>query len=179
MAAEGETEHCQSDEVSRARAILAYELLLSWRTPPGLENDEMDGCQLESWLDEARSRLAEKQRCAVGDELIGQMLNGSPPGTDGAWPAEPVRGVIERLKSDELDSGLSVGRRNQCGVVSRNPLMGGEIERNIKAQYEADAAKLAARWPRTAAILRALAVAYERDAAREDVQAELRHDPDD
>lgn len=106
------------------------------------------------------------------------MLSGSPPGADGAWPAEPVREVVERLKSDDLESGLHMGRFNQRGVVSRDPLSGGEIERRIEAQYEADAMKLAARWPRTAAFLRSLADTYKHYAAREDVEADLRHDLD-
>ncbi len=69
-----------------------------------------------------------------------------------------------------------MGRFNQRGVVSRSPLTGGDMERSIKARYEADAAAVAARWPRTAAFLRGFAATYERDAAREDVDAELRHD---
>jgi hypothetical protein len=104
------------------------------------------------------------------------MLSGSPLGADGVWPAEPVRQVIERLKSDELESGLHMGRFNQRGVSVRNPLAGGDMERSIKAKYEADAGKLAARWPRTAAFLRSFATTYERDAVREDINAELHHD---
>lgn len=38
--------------------------------------------------------------------------------------------------------------------------------------------KLAARWPRTAAFLRSLADTYKHYAAREDVEADLRHDLD-
>lgn len=71
-----------------------------------------------------------------------------------------------------------MGRFNQRGVVTKSPLSGGELERSLKAQYETDAAKVAARWPRTAAFLRTLASTYERYAAREDVSAELLHDLD-
>lgn len=151
---------------------------MSWRTPPGLDNGVLDAGHLDGWLDEARRRLAENNRAAIGDQLIGQVLSGSPPGVDGVWPAEPVREVIERLKSDDLERGLHVGRINQRGVVSRDPLSGGALERSIEVQYEADAVKLAAQWPRCAALLRSLASAYERDAAREDMDAELRHDLD-
>ena len=174
---EGEPER-ELDEQARGRARLAYELLSSWRTPPGLENGVIDASQLDTWVDEARRRLTEHNRAAIGEQLIGQVLSGSPPGADGAWPAEPVREVIERLKSDELEMGLRTGRFNQRGVVSRRPLLGGGLERSIKAQYEADAAKLAARWPRTAAFLRSLATRYQHDADREDINAELRHDLD-
>lgn len=166
------------DEDERGRATLAHELLWSWHTPPGLEDGEIDGEHLDAWVAEARRRLAERDRGAIGDQLIGQVLSGSPPGKDAGWPAEPVREVIERLRSDDLEAGLHMGRFNQRGVVTKSPLSGGELERSLKAQHEADAAKVAARWPRTAAFLRTLAATYERDAAREDVSAELRHDLD-
>jgi hypothetical protein len=173
--AEGEGAR-ELDESGRAQAMLAHELLSSFRRPPGLEKDVIDAAHLNGWVDEARRRLAESNRAAIGDQLIGQVLSGSPVGADGAWPAEPVRGVIERLKSDDLEAGLHIGRFNQRGVTTRDPFSGGTLERSIKAHYEADAAKVAARWPRTAAFLRAFAHKYERDAAREDVQADLEHD---
>jgi hypothetical protein len=176
--AEGEPEQ-ELDDAAHGRALLAHELLSGWRTPPGLEDGVIDATRLNTWVTEARRRLAEVNRSAIGDELIGQVLSGSPPGTDGAWPAEPVRDLIEQLRSDDLDSGLRVGRFNQRGVVSRDPLSGGGLERSIKARYEADAATVAARWPRTAAFLRTLAATYQRDATREDVDAELRQDLED
>ena len=173
--AEGEGER-ELDDTARGQALLAQELLSSWRTPPGLENSVVGAAHLDGWVDEARRRLAESNRAAAGDHLIGQMLSGSPAGADGAWPAEPVREVIERLKSDDLEAGLHMGRFNLRGVTTRDPLSGGDLERNIKDRYESDAAKVAARWPRTAAFLRAFARTYERDATREDLAAELRHD---
>jgi hypothetical protein len=176
--AEGEPEQ-ELDDAARGRALLASRLLDSWRTPPGLGDGVIDGARLSAWVYEARSRLAEANRSAIGDQLIGRVLSWSPPGADGAWPAEPVRDLIDRLKSDELEAGLHVGRFNQRGVVSRNPLSGGAMERSIKKHYEADASAVAARWPRTAAFLRNLAATHERDAVREDVEAELRHDLDD
>ncbi len=162
----------------QGRAQLAYELLHGWRTPPGLVDGVIDGVQLIAWVTEARRRLAEANRAAIGDILIGELLSGSPPGTDGAWPAEPVRDVMEQTRSDELLRGLRTGRFNQRGVVSKHPLTGGALERAIVERYEADAATVAARWPRTAAFLRKFAQSYAHDAEREDLDAELRHDLD-
>jgi hypothetical protein len=172
---EGEPEQ-ELDDTARGKALIAHELLSSWRTPPGLEDGVIDGAHMREWVNEARRRLAEVNRTAIGDQLIGQLLSGAPPGADGAWPAESIRDVIEELRSDDLEAGLHMGRFNQRGVVSRDPLSGGDMERDIKARYEADAAAIAARWPRTAAFLREFAATYERDATREDVSAELRHD---
>jgi hypothetical protein len=175
---EGESER-ELDDAARGRALLAGRLLDSWRTPPGLEEGVVNGERLSAWVDEARRRLAEANRSAIGDQLIGQVLSGSPTGADGAWPAEVVRDLIDRLKSDDLEAGLHMGRFNQRGVVSRGLLSGGDLERSIKERYEADASAVAARWPRTAAFLRTFAATYERDAAREDAEAELRHDLED
>ncbi len=164
------------DESERGRATLAHELLQNWHIPPGLEDGEIDGEHLGAWVAEARLRLDEHNRSAIGDLLIGQVLSGSPPGQDGVWPAEPIRELIERLQSDDLEAGLHMGRCNQRGVVTKSPLSGGELERSLKTQCEIDAAKIRTRWPRTTAFLLTLASAYEKDAWREDISAELRHD---
>jgi hypothetical protein len=175
---EGEPER-ELDDAARGRAWLAGRLLDSWHSPPGLEDGVIDGARLSAWVEDARRRLGEVNRTPIGDQLIGRVLSWSPPGADGAWPAEPVRDLIDHLKSEDLEAGLHMGRFNQRGVVSRDPLAGGGMERSIKERYEADASAVAARWPRTAAFLRGLAATYERDAAREDVNAELRHDLED
>jgi hypothetical protein len=177
LAFRGEGEPVQElDDAGRARAHLAYELLESWRMPPGLDEGVIDGAHLTRWVTEARGRLSNVKRAAIGDQLIGQLLSGSPPGSDGAWPAEPIRDLLEELRSDDLESGLHMGRFNQRGAVWRNLESGGDAERSIKERYEADAAKVSARWPRTAAFLRSFASTYERDAGREDTEAELRQD---
>jgi hypothetical protein len=162
----------------QAQARLASELLRTWRTPPGLAGAVIDAKHLTEWVTEARHRLAAANRAVVGDILIGELLSGAPAGADGAWPAEPVRDLIEQLRSDHVLRGLRTGRYNQRGVVTKGPLTGGGLERAIVSQYEADAATVAAKWPRTAAFLRNFAESYARDAEREDLEAELRHDLD-
>jgi hypothetical protein len=179
LAYRGESEpERELDDGGLARARLAQALLSSWHRPPGMVGTVVDSSKLDAWVTEARELLGQQNRQAIGDRLIGQVLAGSPPGADGAWPTEPVRDLIERLRSDDLESGLHIGRFNQRGVVSKSPLAGGNAERSLKLRYERDAALVAARWPRTAAFLRSFASSYARDAAREDADAQLRHDLD-
>src|SRR5581483_9533057 len=102
--------------------------------------------------------------------------SGAPPGDDGAWPHQAVRDLIEEIASMDLERGIEVGRYNSRGGVWRSPYAGGEQERQIAAGYERDACTVAARWPRTAAMLRRMAKVYQADAAREDREAELRQD---
>ncbi|GJG88830.1 hypothetical protein tb265_40110 [Gemmatimonadetes bacterium T265] len=159
-------------------ARLAYELLQGWRALPGDPANADGGDALGRWVRDARERLTQSNRRPIGDVLIGQVLSGSPGGADGAWPPESVRNLIDDLRSEDLERGLWTGTFNQRGVVTKHPLAGGALEREIVARYEADAASIAARWPRTAAMLRAFAARYRDDARREDDEAELRHDLD-
>ncbi len=56
----------------------------------------------------------------------------------------------------------------------RNPEAGGEQERDLVKRYRDDAAKFVDRWPRTAAVLRALADSFEQDAGMYESEAERR-----
>jgi excisionase family DNA binding protein len=162
------------DERETALAHRAWEVLDSWRIPPGQKDDgTIDAKVLQAWVRQARLLLADADRADIGDEQIGQLLSGSLPGADGAWPAEAVRDLIETLGSNELESGLHVGRMNARGVTSRGPYDGGDQERSLTKTYRQWATDMKARWPRTARVLQQLADTYERDARRHDAEAEL------
>jgi hypothetical protein len=121
----------------------------------------------------ARLELSEANRADIGDELIGQTFAHSPAGADGAWPAEPVRDLIETIGSRELENGVIIGRINSRGVTTRGIYDGGQRERGLARQYRDSSGLVRVRWPRTARILRELAESYDRDARREDLRAEL------
>ncbi len=161
------------DEAAEARARRAWEVLRGWRRIPGFRDGEaIDAAHLERWVKQARLLLAEGGRADIGDELIGEMLSGSPSGEDGVWPAEPVRDLIETIGSKEIDSGLHIGRSNARGFTSRGVFDGGQQERELAAGYRDDATKIATQWPRTARVLRGLAESYEREASEHDTDAE-------
>ncbi len=165
------------DEQAAAQAMHAWQVLRDWRTVPGLQDDgSIDAQHLDSWINKARLLLTERDRDDVGDELIGQVLSGSPNGDDGAWPAEPVRDLVERLGSKDLENGLHIGRLNARGVTTRDLYEGGKQERALVAGYLTWSDQTATRWPRTSRVLREVAASYERDAAREDREA--RHKAD-
>jgi excisionase family DNA binding protein len=161
------------DENETAQAHRAWEVLTNWRTLPGQKEDgAVDAEALHAWVKKARLLLSEADRTDIGDEQIGQLLSGSLPGADGAWPAEAVREVIEMVGSKELDSGLYIGRMNSRGITSRGPYDGGDQERALAATYRQWAREVKPQWPRTARVLLQLADSYERDARREDAAAE-------
>ncbi len=164
-------------EDEKARARRAWELLQSWRTCPGDRGGgDIDAGALFEWVEPARELLQDKRRGAIGDEIIGQMLSGSPPGPDGAWPHPAVRDLVEKLASDDLERGIAIGRFNSRGVVTKALDKGGTQERALADRYEKDAAAVADLWPRTGALLRRMAESYRADAAREDERAQRRRE---
>ena len=82
------------------------------------------------------------------------MLSASPAGTDGVWLAEPVRELIEDLRSADLELGFEIGAYNSRGVVTKNLAEGGEQERQLTKRFEKTAEPLSSRWPRSPAMLR-------------------------
>ncbi|WP_435299721.1 helix-turn-helix domain-containing protein [Timonella sp. A28] len=170
--AEGEPKRTPTPQ-EQAFARRAFSVLRRWRTLPGLADDgSIDADQLTEWVRAARLALADNGRASIGDEQIGQVLASSPVGSDGVWPAEAVREVIENVGNARIDTGLLIGKTNQRGVTSRDVFDGGDQERVLEQQYREMASKIATRWPRTARILRGIADSYQHEARRNDAEAE-------
>lgn len=158
-------------------ARLSYSVLHNWHTLPGLAEDgTIDGPHLTDWVRGARLAFSDGKRTAIGDEQIGQVLASSPVGTDGVWPAEPVREIIENIGNARLDTGLHIGRTNKRGVTTRGVFDGGDQERELEKNYREMAAKISAQWPRTARVLRGIADSYQHEARRNDSEAERMSD---
>ena len=152
------------DEDQERRAAIAtqsYLLLASWKRVPGSDEDgQIDGAALAAWVNTVRAKAAEAKRSAIVDQQIGAILAAAKPDANGEWPPKAVRETIERTKSREMERGFELGVRNGCGVTTRGPLDGGELERGEKRRFEDLAKRYAISAPRTAAALRAIAKAY-------------------
>ena len=163
------------DEVAQVHH--AWWVLRHWNTIPGRNEDgSVDGAHLTTWVRTARPQLADSGRTEIGDQLIGQALASSPAGTDGAWPSEPVREIIEATGSQSLESGIYTGIVNSDGTTSRGVFDGGGLERDKAARYTEWSKHVAATSPRTGRLLRRIADSYERDARRHDDDAAIRSD---
>ena len=172
---ENTAEEHTTTEQETLRASVAYDLLSSWHTMPGAMPDgSIDAAVLNAWVDDAMARCIACDRQAVGEQQIGQVLACSPNGEDGVWPCAPVRDLVERIRSRDVERGISIGKFNERGVVMKAPTEGGARERAIATQYTAYAIALGITHPRTAGMLRQLAAGYERDARREADRAEQR-----
>lgn len=145
----------------QARALSADELLAEWRRPPGMgDNDSLDGATLKKWVSEARSLAAEADRSEIADYKIGELLAGSPRGSDGIWPHEAVRDLVEALRSEELERGIGIGRYNKRGREMREISVLIRRGRELSAEYRRHAGVVNGRWPRTAILLKRMAERY-------------------
>jgi hypothetical protein len=108
----------------------------------------------------------------IADSRIGNMLSASPMGSDGNWPAEPVREAIDLFRSKPMIEGLQIGKSNRRGVTTRMPRDGDELERQEAAKYRTWAKAIAYDHPHTAKALDTLAERYDWEARRHDEDAE-------
>ena len=170
----------ESKEVSeedKNTASVAYRVLSSWKTLPATSDEGVvDAAGLDEWIDTALSETAGHGRAAIGAQEMGKVLSHCSSGTDGVWPHEAIRDVIERLADDEVENGLITGKYNLRGTTTRAPMDGGSQEHALAEQYLAWSKAIGDKWPRTATSLREIEAMYRNDARRIDAVAELRKD---
>ena len=125
----GAPEDEEPDPDREARATNGYRLLSAWSVVPGTtETDQIDPAALELWVEESAALLKKADRFEVGMLHLGHVLAWAPPDPDGSWPPLPVRDVLERLQSDEVEDGLRNQILNRRGVTSRGLEDGGVQE---------------------------------------------------
>lgn len=165
----------EPSEGERAVATQAWRILNEWKPFASTSPHAMpSGGELVAIVERARKLAAERRHSGIVDDHLGKALASSPAGTDGVWPHESVREVLERYRSEALADGFVVGKRNLRGITSRAPGDGGEQERQLAAQYETWQRALAVSNPRTSALLGRLVEGYRSEATREDVEARKR-----
>jgi hypothetical protein len=150
-------------------------LLYDWRgfpaddLPPGDERDSL----VIRWVREVLTQTEPRIRSIVL-HLLGAVLQRVTVGPDDAWPARPVRRLIEDESALErpLAESLRIARFNARGMTSRETAEGGYQERTLSAGYRFDAEAMRSEYPKTADMLLDLADDYGRDARREDEWAQ-------
>lgn len=156
---------------AEGRARAGYELLSSFHLVPGFDGALPDEERLNSWIDRVRELAAEGDRVAITDLKLGELLAHSPHDpNDKAWPHRAIRDVLERLRSADIERGMTTERYNMRGVVSKAVFEGGDQERAL-ADEARGWAREAAAWPRTRAMLTRIAEDWEAYAANEDMRA--------
>jgi hypothetical protein len=173
-ASSGQPEEEQISEDRRRRAKFAWDLLRSWHTPPGIEEDEqVNGEKLREWVEIARLLAKEKDRAVIADQHIGKILYYFPSDpNDFAWPHIELRKLLEDLQSNEVEKGIQIEQFSARGVYSKALFEGGVQERELAKKWLNWAEIIGLRWPRTRAMLERIAASWEANAKREDESAE-------
>ena len=160
-------------EAAKARAHVAFELLDSWRTPPGVEGKTVNAEALGAWVDSAREFLSTRDREEIGDQSIGKLLYHLPVDeSDAAFPPVALRGLLERWRSEQLERGIEIESFNSRGVYSRNIDEGGRQERELANRWIRNAETVGSRWPRARALCLRIAESWNRHAEAEDLDAQ-------
>jgi addiction module HigA family antidote len=154
-------------------ATQAYKLLHAARRIPGTQEDgSIDADKLKAWISEVRFLCKLHGRESVGDQTIGDLLAKAPADPDGLWPCQPVREVLEEVAAPEIARGMSIGVYNLRGAHWRGE--GGQQERELAAKYRGWSKQTAFEYPFVSRFLEEIAKSYDRDAERQDIQADVR-----
>ena len=165
----------EDPEQRAGMASAAYSLLREISRIPGTEeNGKINAAGLSAWIAETRRLCAEYGRVEIGDQYIGQILSRSPTDDGGAWPCLSVCEAMERVASHNIGVGFNVGVHNGRGVTSRAIGEGGAQERDLAAKYRYWAELRACDYPYVSAVLENIAADYDREAAREEDEANVR-----
>ena len=157
--------------------IHAWQILYKWHGFPGRRKDgTLDESMMKTWIKQVRLKLSKFDLIDEGDFFIGQAFRNIPVDPKDIWPPEPIRDLIESLRSNHLDNGILIGCINSRGPTSI--LDGGTEERKLAEQYKKDSLTVQARWPRTFRILRRIANLYTKEAHRENQEAQIYQDLD-
>ena len=140
---------------------------------PGQRGQEIDVNYLEKWINIVRKECSNKNRCELGDSYIGELLSHSPIGSDGVWPHESVRHIVELIENHEIERGIKTGLYSGRGSISRSVREGGKQERDLSNMYREYVNKLRHKWPRTAAMLISISEEFYHEGSMEDTWSEL------
>jgi addiction module HigA family antidote len=162
-----------NEEQRQTVAMAAHTLLDKIRRIPGTDDGgTISATDLKTWVTEARSFCSEHGRAEIGDEKIGQILAAAPVGSDGVWPCEPVREVLEDVASPSIATGMGIAVYNSRGMHRLSE--DAADERALASKYRTWSRKLAFEYPYVANLVEQIAARYEHEADREVSDAAVR-----
>ncbi|WP_242121912.1 hypothetical protein [Sphingomonas lacusdianchii] len=154
----------------RNRGSISHRILIHNERVPGQKNGKIDQAELDAWIDGMNEEAVKQKRTKIVPSYIGRTLAHAAE-ADGTWPPPEVASAIERLRSDDVEQSIMIERFNMRGVYRKSLFEGGVQERELAAQYRRWAAANV-KFPRTKAMLAAVAERWDRDAKRADEDAE-------
>ncbi|UWQ78705.1 hypothetical protein K3725_15530 [Leisingera sp. S132] len=168
-----DTDQSSMSADEKARWRLAYSVLSKFKQLPGSTGTEIDAKILKAWTDNVRALGVSTGHSEITDIYVGHLFAHAPIDKDDGWPHHVVRDEIERIGSEVLERGIRTERYNMRGVTMRGIYDGGEQERELAARYR-EWQSIAGLWPRTSAVLGAIAENWEKEAKSHDIDAAQR-----
>ena len=102
--------------------------------------------------------------------MLGSILGRSLKGSDGIFPHESIRDLLEQLNNDKVDFEVSIGYLNSRGA---RWVRDGSDQKKRSKQFEHQSYLLEITYPHTATVLRYIAQDYKREAQYDHLHAEL------
>ena len=134
--------------------------------PVKKEDGKFDEETIRDWIKQVRQQLRDRKCANCGDFFIGKAFAKTPFDLDGIWPPEFIRDLIEEIDSEHLNEGIySVFKSIEYGRCRDSAISANIFRKSVKA--------VKAEWPRTAHILRRIADFYEKEARRQNEEAEI------
>ena len=154
----------------RDRASISHRILMHNKRVPGQENGKIDQAELDAWIDGMNEEALKHKRTKIVPSYIGRTLAHAAE-VEGIWPPPEVASAIERLRSKDVEHAIMIERFNMRGVFTKSAFEGGDQERDLATQYRRWSAANV-KFPRTKAMLAAIAESWDQDAKRADEYAE-------
>lgn len=174
------TEDCIDDkniedaERKRDLAKKAFTLLRTWKTIPGLnEENEIDDVKINYWINLVREEGGKSGILGVIDSYIGHILANCEREKDVQWPPIIICEIIEKIRTVEIKNGFSTELYNIFGMTTRSPFDGGLIENKRSEYYKSIADSCSNIYPFVASIFYEISKLYLDMASKEDFEAEL------
>ena len=168
--------HTEDTGKRAALGSAAYRLLGRISRVPGTgdgEGDDIEAEMLSQRVIETRRLCAEYGRARIGDQYIGQILSRAQADEDGIEPCTAVCEAMERVGSQDIASGFTIGTFNAREVATRAIGEGGRQERELAEKYRSWARHRSPHYPFVGGILVGIANDYDRQALREDDKAQI------
>jgi hypothetical protein len=161
------------DSIIQRIAKNAYYLLESWDLIPGSNEDgKIDFNKLRDWIEAVLKLSKERGYYEIALIKIGKVLSYSPSELNGQWPCDAVCKILELYNNDIINLNFKLGLENQRGFTGRGLYEGGVQERVLVEKYEKLAVIIKDKYPFVFVLLKDIAMDYEREAKREDSEAE-------
>ncbi|WP_217560141.1 hypothetical protein [Paenibacillus sp. GbtcB18] len=154
----------ETTESQKVLAENAFQLLSTWRNPPGLRLDgRLSGEDFRKWLLEIKSICKETGHLEVALQHVGKVLVYCPADSSGLWIDKNAAKALNARDAEEMRVGFRIELFNSRGVHWVDHT--GSEERELAEKYRKQAEAIEnAGYHRFAATIRELSGSYEREA---------------